>query len=103
MTVGNSVAQYRRLMGQLSPHFSSPTSTAMLVWLQELDLISTPSDSAVTHKMMGPSSGTFSAPITSIERKNEHIAELASATSGLWVTPNGILGRNELMRVNDAG
>jgi hypothetical protein len=27
------------------------------------------------HKMMGSSSGTFSAPYTSIERKKEQIAE----------------------------
>ena len=42
--------------------------------------------------MTGPSSGTFSNPITSICLKNEHTAELASATSGLCVKPNGMLG-----------
>lgn len=35
------------------------------------------------HKMMGPSTGTFSHPITSISRKNEVMAEFASCTNGL--------------------
>lgn len=42
------------------------------------------------YKMMGPSAGMFSEPNTSMSLKNEHIAELASATRGLWVNPNGI-------------
>jgi hypothetical protein len=36
-----------------------------------------------THKMMGPSVGTFSEPNTSMERKNEVMAEWARRTSGL--------------------
>lgn len=43
------------------------------------------------YKMMGPSAGMFSEPNTSMSLKNEHIAELASATRGLWVNPNGIV------------
>lgn len=42
------------------------------------------------HKMIGPFSGTFSAPYTSIWLKKEHIAELANDTSGLCVNPNGM-------------
>jgi hypothetical protein len=41
--------------------------------------------------MTGPSCGTFSDPMISISRKKEVMAELASATSGLCVNPNGIL------------
>jgi hypothetical protein len=37
----------------------------------------------MTDKMIGPLAGTFSEPYTSIWLKKEHIAELASATSGL--------------------
>lgn len=36
-----------------------------------------------THNMMGPSVGTFSEPKTSMERKNEVMAEWARRTSGL--------------------
>lgn len=41
--------------------------------------------------MIGPSSGTFSEPYTSILRKNEVIALPASATSGGWEKPNVIV------------
>jgi hypothetical protein len=44
-----------------------------------------------TYNITGPSFGTFSEPMTSISRKKDVIAELASATNGLWVKPNGIL------------
>lgn len=41
--------------------------------------------------MIGPSSGTFSAPKTSILLKKVVMAELASWRMGSWVNPNGII------------
>ena len=43
------------------------------------------------YKMMGPSSGTFSVPNTSISLKKDVMADCASLTSGLCVHPNGIV------------
>lgn len=45
--------------------------------------------------MIGPCSGTFSDPCTSIRLKKVVIAELASETSGGCVNPNGMLGVSE--------
>lgn len=42
------------------------------------------------HKIMGPSSGTFSEPNTSILRKKVVIAELARARIGGCVKPKGM-------------
>jgi hypothetical protein len=60
------------------------TSTAILACEHALSSMSLPSQcqgSSHAHKITGTSSGTFSEPLTSIVRKNEHIAELASKTS----------------------
>lgn len=41
--------------------------------------------------MIGPSSGTFSAPYTSISLKKDVMAEVVITRIGSWVNPNGML------------
>ena len=45
-----------------------------------------------THKMIGPSSGTFSVPFTSIRLKKVVMADLARMTKTECEAPNGMMG-----------